>query len=260
MLKVIVTFIVLLFSINASAELIDNGDFTTDSIAQRDWLDLSFTEAMSYEQVLLETEAGGDFEGWVIATYDDVIGFFNNAGGDDDYSDTNNQALLANIYPLWGQMPYFENTSWFFVEDLTPNMSTSGVIIWAESNVTYSTGFTDFNESNDNIATALYRPTSVPEFSIEDIIAFFDQAVEDDAIEGRGHGWYAKLRLSMMRQLLVIAGEFIEQDRTKAACYILNYAYKSCDGEPGPSDLVVGDETGTLADMIDALIEELCGD
>ncbi len=159
----VISFLLLIITSSVNAALIDNGDFTTDSISQRDWLDLSFTDNMSYEAVMAETGVGGDFEGWTIATNLDVIEFFDNAGGDGDYSDNDNTIFNASIYPLWGQMPHWVNTSWFFVEDLTVNNSTSGMIIWANSSVEYSIAFTDFNEADPNMATALYRQAPVPE-------------------------------------------------------------------------------------------------
>lgn len=160
-----------LFSISVQATLIDLGDYTTDTVANRDWLDLSFTDNMSYESVLAETALGGTLEGWTIATHLDVYEFFDNAGGDGDYSDTNNASVFFTLYPLWGQMPYFNNTSWFYVEDLALNSSTSGKIVWANSSVEYSQGFTDFNEYNKNIGAALYRTSTVPEPSALAIFA-----------------------------------------------------------------------------------------
>jgi hypothetical protein len=85
--------------------------------------------------------------------------------------------------------------------------------------------------------------------TIDDILAFFDQHVGDD-LYGRGRGWLAKLRLCVMRWMLEIAGEFIEQDRTNAACFVLQRAYKRCDDQPRPRDLVVGEATKGLAEKL----------
>jgi len=95
--------------------------------------------------------------------------------------------------------------------------------------------------------------TGIP-VEIDIILAFFDQHVDDGDLYGRGRGWLAKLRLCIMREMLVIAGEFIERDMMKAACFTLQRAYKRCDGDRWPlRDFVVGDAVPELAEMIQAL-------
>ena len=89
--------------------------------------------------------------------------------------------------------------------------------------------------------------------TIEDILEFFDESVEEGSLKGRGRGWLARLRLCFMREMLVMAGKFIEHDRTRAACFILGRAYERCDGEPRPSDFVVGEAVPVLADMINGV-------
>ena len=89
-----------------------------------------------------------------------------------------------------------------------------------------------------------------PLVTIEDILTFFDESVDDGTLSGRGRGWLAKLRLCLMRQMLEIAGEFIEHDRINAACFMLQRAYLRTDGLPWPRDFVEGEATDKLADMI----------
>jgi hypothetical protein len=73
-------------------------------------------------------------------------------------------------------------------------------------------------------------------------------------LEGRGSGWLAKLRLCLMREMLVIAGELIKHDRINAACFTLQRAYMRCDGDFWPlPDFVVGDAVPELAEMIQTL-------
>jgi hypothetical protein len=96
--------------------------------------------------------------------------------------------------------------------------------------------------------------------TIDDILAFFDQSVDDGTLQGRGSGWLAKLRLCIMREMLVIAGELIEYDRINAACFILNRAYLRSDGQKWPPDFVVGDDCLELNTMILELIVSLCGE
>jgi len=100
----------------------------------------------------------------------------------------------------------------------------------------------DLTNVNMKIETIIY-PTLV----------FFDESVEDGTLEGRGRGWLAKLRLCIMREMLVIAGEFIENEQTQYACFMLKRAYKRCDGESRPRDFVVGDAVPELAEMIQTL-------
>ena len=86
--------------------------------------------------------------------------------------------------------------------------------------------------------------------TIEDILTFFDESVDEGILMGRGTGWIAKLRLCMMRQMLLIAGEFIENEQTNYACYMLRRAYKRCDGQYRPGDFVEGTATEDLAEMV----------
>ena len=97
--------------------------------------------------------------------------------------------------------------------------------------------------------------------SISKGIDFIDASVADGSLEGRGTGWLAKFRLFILREMLVIAGEFIENEQTNYACNILKRAYKRCDGEPWPlPDFVVGEAVPELVRMIEGLMESLgCG-
>lgn len=73
---------------SSSAELVsEDGDFgadtvTFDSESGQRWLDLSVSTNRSYADVLGETGAGGDFEGWRHATRDEIATFFEHAGLD----------------------------------------------------------------------------------------------------------------------------------------------------------------------------------
>lgn len=93
--------------------------------------------------------------------------------------------------------------------------------------------------------------------TIDDILEFFDTSVENETLKGRGTGWFAELRLRLMRQLLVFAGESIERDRIKIAYFLLKRAHKRCDGEPWPPDFVEGEATEELAEMIVDLMERI---
>jgi len=66
-LKCTITAIALVLSTNVNAALIDNGNYTTDDVNQLDWLDLSYTEGVSYTDAtsVADTVEGG---GWTYAT------------------------------------------------------------------------------------------------------------------------------------------------------------------------------------------------
>ena len=65
----------------ASASLVDNGSFTTDTVSGLDWLDISDTTGMSWE------EAPENYSGWRHATNPEVEDLF--AQSFDGYYDTN---------------------------------------------------------------------------------------------------------------------------------------------------------------------------
>ena len=67
--------------VSANAALIDNGNFTTDSISGLDWLDLSVTQSQSYNS------APGRNVGWRYATNSEIEALFSVSF--DGYTDTN---------------------------------------------------------------------------------------------------------------------------------------------------------------------------
>ena len=71
-------FFITLFVITSSAHaaIIDNDLYTTDTITGLDWLDLSETNSISYNDIPNETVSGGIYEGWRYATYSEVSTMF----------------------------------------------------------------------------------------------------------------------------------------------------------------------------------------
>lgn len=49
------------------ASIIDNGTYTTDTVSNLDWLDMSYTDGLSYNQTLALI-SGGSLNGWRFAT------------------------------------------------------------------------------------------------------------------------------------------------------------------------------------------------
>lgn len=73
MIKKILTLGALLaVPMTLNAALIDKGIFNADTITGLDWLDLSQTANLSYQQVAEGLTVGGDFEGWRFANESDV--------------------------------------------------------------------------------------------------------------------------------------------------------------------------------------------
>lgn len=58
----------LLISLSANAAIIDLGNITRDTVTGLDWLDVTESRGLSYDEVLAQTGVGGDYEGWRHAT------------------------------------------------------------------------------------------------------------------------------------------------------------------------------------------------
>lgn len=67
-MKIFIGVFALILSLNASAALIDNGSFITDTTSGLDWLKLESTYGKSYNEVSGEIASGGGLEGWQYAT------------------------------------------------------------------------------------------------------------------------------------------------------------------------------------------------
>ena len=103
-----------------------------------------------------------------------------------------------------------------------------------------------------------YITVSEPDVTIEAILDFFDDSVADGSLIGVGQNpWFAKLRLYLMREMLVIAKELIEQEKTDWANFILCRAVLRCDSDNRPPDFVKGEAVYELNDMILDLMENL---
>jgi hypothetical protein len=77
-LKEVSAGLLLIASTSANAVIIDNGSYTTvDGV---DWLDMSFTDGKSYNDVLSLISIGQALEGWSVAAFDSVAGLHNSFG------------------------------------------------------------------------------------------------------------------------------------------------------------------------------------
>lgn len=101
----IATIAVVILGISSGhAAIIDNGTYTTDTNSALDWLDLTETNGMSYNQVMADVELSG----WRYATIAEVSIFFDTFGGDNSFYygglNTQNNGLFGAIAPLWGDI------------------------------------------------------------------------------------------------------------------------------------------------------------
>jgi len=110
----------LVLSSHANAELINHGNFTTDSVTGLDWLDLTQTVNLSYDYVMSQFAAGGEFEGWTLASRSQVLELLDNAGGTGPYEDwsTINNGVVTPLLNLWGDFSTdIQNNSVHFMFD-----------------------------------------------------------------------------------------------------------------------------------------------
>lgn len=94
-----------------------------------------------------------------------------------------------------------------------------------------------------------------PSEMISDIIDFFDASVADGSLFGLGPGNSADKRLNALRNMLLAAGDLIDDGDYEQACRQLASDWAKTDGLPRPPDFVGGEAAAELA----ALIEELMG-
>jgi len=94
-----------ILSTTVNAAIIDNDTYTTDTVSGLDWLDLTETTNMSYNDIATQLNVGGALEGWRYATESEIIGFFDAFGGDNNYYDgwsTQNNGLFDKVSLVWG--------------------------------------------------------------------------------------------------------------------------------------------------------------
>lgn len=179
-MKIIIS-ILIVFSSTANAALIDNGDYTTDTISGLDWLDLSFTEGLSYNDVSDGLAYGDEPQGWRMAKLAEAQNLFEQFGFpvDDlfnteltpEYSDAFN-TMVSYIGTNLGTGSY--SGAYAFVDGYTQveclqvygcqNFSSS---IWVykrgENGIDIDTDGFNFTPIDDTIGALMVRdPVSVP--------------------------------------------------------------------------------------------------
>jgi len=116
-LKHLTILIILSLSFNSHAKIVDHGNYITDTVAGIDWLKLSNTEALSYDQVSAQLGTDGQFEGWLFANKNQLETLFDNAGGSGNYSTyitlpdgsvtPNNTDNILPVLNMWGNMGFY---------------------------------------------------------------------------------------------------------------------------------------------------------
>jgi hypothetical protein len=110
-------------------------------------------------------------------------------------------------------------------------------------------------------ATGVLIPPS-PSEQIADILAFFDEAVEQGTIQSMWHGcggWlkHNDFQLKILRCMLNVVKVSIEREKYEQACKMLRHVYLCCDGENRPPDTIKGDAVPEFAGMIEVLMQTL---
>jgi hypothetical protein len=93
--------------------------------------------------------------------------------------------------------------------------------------------------------------------TVDDTLAFFDASVAAGTLVGNGPGKSANGRKGALRNMIIAAGDLIDEGRYEEACQQLWDAYRKCDGDPRPPDFVTGQAADDLADMILGVMDEL---
>jgi hypothetical protein len=98
----------------------------------------------------------------------------------------------------------------------------------------------------------IYTPNS-----IEAILDFVDDSVEDGTLTGDGPGNSGNNRLNALVNMLEEAQGLIEAGMLEDACNQLWSAYRKCDGNTRPPDFVKGNAADDLANMILNVMDDL---
>jgi hypothetical protein len=93
--------------------------------------------------------------------------------------------------------------------------------------------------------------------TIADLIELFDDAVDDGTLVGAGPGGSAAGRLNALRNMLLAAGDLLDQGDVDGACTQLQDAADRTDGDFPPPDFAQGDAAEELLDAITAVQDEL---
>jgi hypothetical protein len=89
------------------------------------------------------------------------------------------------------------------------------------------------------------------------ILDFFDTSVTEGNLVGQGPGGSARGRLNALQNMIMTAGDLIEDGLIDEACQQLLDAFNRTDGLPRPPDYVAGSAAAELATLIQNLMADL---
>jgi hypothetical protein len=89
-----------------------------------------------------------------------------------------------------------------------------------------------------------------PQWDINDLILFLDEAVDNGTIEGRGKGRAGWAHLKVFRFILWAASDLFEAGFERLGCKALHRAFVRSDGLNNPKDFIVGEDVSILNAMI----------
>ena len=106
----IISIILTSFSVNTKATLIDIDNYTRDTDTALEWLDLTETVGLTYNEVQAQIMAGEELDGWRYADAAELISLIDSAGGDGVYGGINmgnqwsadNNGVVSNLLEHWG--------------------------------------------------------------------------------------------------------------------------------------------------------------
>ena len=115
----------------ATSQVLDNGKYTTDTITGLDWLDLTETRGLSFDDVSSQLGIGQRYEGWRFASRAEVTQFWEDAGGQGPFtgkaSGSNN--WVGELQSFWGKTyPFVYTLNEYLIQGtiaMTSDISTS---------------------------------------------------------------------------------------------------------------------------------------
>jgi len=110
----------------------------------------------------------------------------------------------------------------------------------------YDIDFIGFGEQGDGVQQLELSVVK----TIQDILDFYDNAVEDGILVGVGKSKSADNKINGLRNKIEAVAEYISIGDIEGACDQLYICYEKCDGDPKPKDFVTGDAAEDLGNII----------
>lgn len=153
-------------------QLANDTSLTYDTATGLEWLDVTETAGLSYNQVSAELGAGGAYEGFVFASQQQILGLFSSIGLPDEIPNLpeylGGETEIASLLNFWGvtwDLGTGERTEFLTSNNtnLQPGEHWSGRVFWLEvgdTGVTSEYLARSDDYSNATIGSALVRTVS----------------------------------------------------------------------------------------------------